>query len=335
MAGIDLSGLVKMAARDLQQQSHQELAQSLLASSTEIDGWLARARIYVEQNNINLRKEAAKSMDEYKARMAEMRMEMAAQEVITNSIINEGYRILNEIGESIRGEPITYSITITGSGDWGSVGNSVNQAITWEVDYSVFSKLIKTGTKRLTLKDSATIMEQLESLWIEQASENMLQQLEGQPIGQQTLFKRKEWSQQEINQYQSFHTHARRKRNNGKQIWYNRGQTLEAYLRWIKEKVSNSKYTRDMAMVDTAANNLPFYAGGDIGNIQVKGMNASVSNIDTMISTLVETQGLLHQIISQSQKLSNDVSQVEADSINADIDAAIAALLVKYGFSQT
>jgi hypothetical protein len=34
--------------------------------------------MYVEQNNINLRKEAAKSMDEYKARMAEMRMEMAA-----------------------------------------------------------------------------------------------------------------------------------------------------------------------------------------------------------------------------------------------------------------
>jgi hypothetical protein len=43
-------------------------------------------------------------------------------------------------------------------------------------------------------------------------------------------------------------------------------------------------------MAETATNNLPFYAGGDLGNVQIKGMNASVANIDTMITVLQETQ---------------------------------------------
>ena len=331
MAGIDLSSLVKAAAKDLQQQSHMDLASSLMQSSAEIDAWLIKANAYVEQNNIRLKKEAASAMDDYRSYMASIKMELASQEVITNSIINDGYRILNEIGESIRGEKIKYSITITGSGDWGSIGSPVNQVITWEVDYDVFSKLIKTGTKRLTLKDSTTIMSQLEEMWIEQTTENMLNQIEGNLPDQQTLFKRKEWSQKEINQYQNFHSYARRTRQErGKQIFYNRGQTLEAYLRWIGDR---AKYTRDTAMIETAANNLPFYAGGDIGNIQVKGMNASVSNIDTMISTLVDTQRQLHLIINESQKLSQDVSQVDAKQINTNINAAIQSLLSKYGFN--
>lgn len=294
-----------------------------MQSSAEIDAWLIRAYNYVNQNKntVKLRPQAAASLDEYKAAM---KMELASQEVIANSVINDGYRILNEIGESIRGEKIKYSITVTGTGDWGSATSSVNQVITWEVDYSVFAKLIKTGTKRLTLKDPATIMSQLEELWTEQVAMAL-------PHEQQTLFQRKEWTQQEINQYQSFHYYARRNRKEkGKKIFYNRGQTLEAYFRWISDRV---KYTRDTAMVETAANNLPFYAGGDIENIQVKGMNASVSNIDTMISVLVDTQKKLHQIISESQKLSTDVSKVDATQINANIDAAIQSLLSQYGFT--
>lgn len=326
----------------MQQQTHAEFVEKLMESSAEIDAWLARASAYVEQSKITLKKEAAAAMDNYKdfikngnsSFMASMKMEMAAQEVINNSIINEGYRILNEIGESIRGEKITYSITVTSTGHWGSADGPAGQVITWEMDYSTFSQFIHTGTKRMTLKDSATIMSQLEDLWIEQTSESAIAQLDGYSPTQIGLFKRKEWSQSEINRYESFHSHAKRHRSDrGKKISYNRGQTLEAFFRWVqKEAILGRKYTRDMAMVETAANNLPFYAGGDLGNVQIKGMNASVANIDTMISVLVETQQSLHIILNESQKLATDVSKVDAKAINDNIDAAIQSLLSRYGF---
>ena len=85
-------------------------------------------------------------------------------------------------------------------------------------------------------------------------------------------------------------------------------------------------------MAETAANNLPFYAGGDLGNVQIKGMNASVANIDTMITVLQETQAQLHLIIAESEKLSQDTSKVDVSKINSNIDTAIQSLLNKYGF---
>ena len=315
----------------MQQQSYIELAEKLMESSAEIDVWLAKASMYVESNKITLKKEAMTAMDSYKdfirngnsSFLASVRMEMAAQQAINNSIINEGYRILNEIGESIRGEKITYSITVTSTGHWGSAEGPAGQVITWDMDYSTFSRFIHTGTKRLILKDSANIMSQLEDMWKQQENDQL------------GLFSRKEWSQKEISQYESFHSWAKRyRKDRGKRVFYNRGQTLEGYFRWLLERKENIKYTRDKAMIETAANNLPFYAGGDLGNVQIKGMNASIANIDTMISVLVETQQSLHIILNESQKLAMDVSKVDTSKINDNIDKAVQSLLSKYGFKQ-
>ena len=309
----------------MQQSTHAELVASLQQSSAEIDAWLARAASYIERNKITLKQEAAAAFDDYKMRMATERMEAAAQEIIDNSVIMDGYRILNEIGESIRGEKITYSITITSTGHWGSAEAPAGQVITWDMDYSVFSKMIKTGSKRLILADSATIMSQLSDIWSNQ----------GEQATQSAIFGRKEWSTSEISQYESFHSWSKRyRKTKGKKIFYNRGQTLEGYFRWLQERKKGIKYTRDMAMLETARNNLPFYAGGDLGSVQIKGMNASVANIDTMISVLSDTQRQLHLIIAESAKMAGDVSKVDAKAINENVEAAIQSLLARYGFGQ-
>ena len=193
------------------------------------------------------------------------------------------------------------------------------------MDYSVFSKMIKTGSKRLVLADSATIMSQLSNIWNNQ----------GEQATQSAIFGRKEWSTSEISQYESFHSWSKRYRQTkGKRVFYNRGQTLEGYFRWLQERKKGIKYTRDMAMLETAKNNLPFYAGGDLGNVQIKGMNASVANIDTMISVLSDTQRQLHLIIAESAKMVGDVSKVDVKAINENVEAAIQSLLAKYGFGQ-
>ena len=242
--------------------------------------------------------------------------------------------ILNEIGESIRGEKITYSITLTSTGHWGSATAPAGDVITWTMDYSAFSKLVKIGTKRLTVMDTFAASKQLEEMWINQTSDNMLAQLDGQKQNSVSLFQRKEWDISQINQYESFHSYAKRSRKDkgGKKIFYNRGQTLEAYFRWLAGQGPGIKYIRDKAMAETAANNLPFYAGGDLENVQIKGMNASVANIDTMITVLQETQAQLHLIIAESEKLSQDTSKVDVSKINSNIDTAIKSLLNKYGF---
>lgn len=309
----------------MQQSTHAELVASLEQSSAEIDVWLARAAAYIERSKITLKQEAAAAFDDYKMRMATERMEAAAREIIDNSVIMDGYRILNEIGESIRGEKITYSITITSTGHWGSADAPAGQVITWDMDYSVFSKMIKTGSKRLILADSATIMSQLSDIWSNQ----------GEQATQSAIFGRKEWSTSEISQYESFHSWSKRyRKTKGKKIFYNRGQTLEGYFRWLQERKKGIKYTRDMAMLETARNNLPFYAGGDLGSVQIKGMNASVANIDTMISVLSDTQRQLHLIIAESAKMAGDVSKVDAKAINENVEAAIQSLLARYGFGQ-
>lgn len=331
---IDLSSITKKAALDMQTQAHSELASALLESSMEIDNWLLRASAYIQQNNIELKKEAKTAFDNYKSYMASKKMEYAAKEAVSNTIILEGYRILNEIGESIRGEKITYSITLTSTGHWGSATAPAGDVITWTMDYSAFSKLVKIGTKRLTVMDTFAASKQLEEMWINQTSDNMLAQLDGQKQNPVSLFQRKEWDISQINQYESFHSYAKRSRKDkgGKKIFYNRGQTLEAYFRWLAGQGPGIKYIRDKAMAETAANNLPFYAGGDLENVQIKGMNASVANIDTMITVLQETQAQLHLIIAESEKLSQDTSKVDVSKINSNIDTAIKSLLNKYGF---
>ena len=98
---------------------------------------------------------------------------------------------------------------------------------------------------------------------------------------------------------------------------------------------SNPNLTIFEAIEQTLSHSIPFYSGGDIGNQQIKGMNASVTNLDTLINEIYRTYTqieTLKQRITAVSKKSPDSKM--AIRMNYSINKAIVAMLAKYGFKQ-
>jgi hypothetical protein len=64
---------------------------------------------------------------------------------------------------------------------------------------------------------------------------------------------------------------------------------LEAFMRFSTYDTALKPAAVFRAMQDTMSNPDPFYKGGDIGNIQVKGDNATVAYHSTILKMLSET----------------------------------------------
>ena len=87
------------------------------------------------------------------------------EKMINNKVIlTEGYTLLNKIGETIRGEEIFYSITVSKSGQALSTGSvGTGGVYTWQVPLSEFINLLNFTSQRIVLKDSSAIYKMLES----------------------------------------------------------------------------------------------------------------------------------------------------------------------------
>lgn len=324
--GIDLSALVAQVGKELQTESIKPLIADLERTQGEIRQWLNRAYNYInleENSTMNLGRRAQSNIQKYSNKNISSgsyneafwshlpdqykQMEKARQEVLDRKVLYDGYALLNQIGESARGgkDVIQYSVTVTGSGDWGA---DFGEAITWMVDYDIFTSLTTTSRSRIIMADSNSMLSRLKESGIE-------------PL--------ERWNEEKVKMYQDFHIYANKNRDVDKQLNY--GNTLEAFLRWQK---SNGQLSWGAAIHETLKNSLPFYAGGDIGNIQVKGMNASVANINTMINALSKADKNITTIIQRCQRLSQRPPKTKAGSmrLNASIDKAIRQMLAQFGF---
>lgn len=281
----------------------------------EIVSWLSRAKTYVQtqnaaadiNNQLNIGNRAYKRLEAYDA------LENSSQAIMDRSILFEGYTLLNRLGEMVRGEnsTINYSITVTGSGDWDS--SAIGEVITWEVDYSILKDLVTTSRTRIIMADSNSIMQALQ---------------------QQTNLSKTSWQPEEIKLFNEFHEWANEGR--GDKL-LNRGNTLEAFLR-LRQNNPEQLYNKEawqIALNETLSNSLPFYAGGDIGNLQVKGMNASVANLGTMINALSRTHKNILTLKSQILRLSQKPPKTASSAIrlNNAIQKSIQRLLSQYGFT--
>ena len=324
---IDLSNLVAQVGKELQAESIKPLIADLEKTQSEIRIWLNRAYNYIQLEEktaeMNLGSRARTNINKYSDKNISSgtyneafwshlpdqykKMEQARKEALDRKVLYDGYSLLNQIGESARGgkDVIEYSVTVTGSGDWGA---DFGEAITWIVDYDTFASLTTTSRSRIIMADSSSIMSKLKENEIASSME--------------------QWNPEKVKMYQDFHLYANKERAIDKQLNY--GNTLEAFLRWQKKGGS-----WDKAISDTLKNSLPFYAGGDIDNQQVKGMNASVANINTMINALSKADKNITTIIQRCQRLSQHPPKTEASSVrlNASIDKAIRQMLAQFGFS--
>lgn len=195
-------------------------------------------------------------------------------------LLQEGYVLLNQIGEQIRGEEVTYSVTITAEGEALS---SAAKVYTITTNLEEFLNMQNATSRRLIMKDPTTLYNQ----YINTNNKN-------------SKIKIEEWTPEKIQNFQIFNSQIRKIQSGKKVRWkhINEGQALEAFLRAevagisiIAEPKGNRAYWGSLAhiMKTTMGKPDPFYQGGDIGNEQIKGLHASITNINTLIATLNRT----------------------------------------------
>lgn len=192
--------------------------------------------------------------------------------------IIEGYRVLNQIGEAIRGTEITYTLILNNDGSH----------VEWSgLNMKQFLPLVSvTPTGNINLRSDTVINELLKS---SNGSQNI---------------KYSKWTKEKEQAYLNFKDIIQ---NSGKWKKLNEGQQLEAFSKYYRYK-NKTDDSALKAMSETLSFPEAFWQDGDdqIGKgkdkrvIQYKGAGASVTNVDTLIAKLEKVYSALMEIQNQS-----------------------------------
>lgn len=175
--------------------------------------------------------------------------EESRQDEITDNLIVKMYRFLNEVGETLRGETISYEVTLT-------QGQNKSRTIqTFTLTLEQFLSITAKTSTRLTLRHTSSALKELQK-----------QQILG-----------RQWTQEEIRELDKYRTNVRRnKGGHWKNI--NKGNILEGFRR---KQIKGLSTTRSIA--ETMSGTQGFWQGGDIDLLQIKGDRASVTNFRTCV----------------------------------------------------
>lgn len=275
--------------------------------------WLNQARAYVEENQSVLNKLSnslvinKKGKDEINLISLQdlKRTRIVKSKLIGKNILTSGYQLLNEIGETIRGEEILYSITFTKTGK-NIADSGANEVYTWKIPMEEFINLLSFSPNRITLKESTTIY-------------NMMSKNQNYKNSQL-----ERWTEEKIQNYAIF---SRQVRTNPKWKWnnINEGNMLESYLRFLRNggdvnphPIGGSNYYREVyiSVYNTMKAPDPFYKGGDIDNEQIKSLNASVTSINSLILRLQE----VFQMLTNSKPGYDIIKKYYKKNVSKSID---------------
>lgn len=271
--------------------------------SIRVVKWLNLARRYVDRNKDVLLKLTSSAQHVLNKSTKDLdttvlanllKQKKIAGNLIENSakVLEDGYRLLNEIGETVRGEPLLYSVTVTETGAAISSGySSTGNVITVQVPLEKFLSFVSFSSYRMVLRSPTAIYKMIMSQITDKDNKENI--------------KYEQWSEEKIQQYQWFANQARGVLTKWNNI--NEGNVLEAFLRFLSIGQSPVKYTEDAKYWYLLASSVkhtmsapdPFWVGGDIANVQVKGLNASVTNLGSLITTLTDFLNIImHNKIS-------------------------------------
>ena len=275
--------------------------------------WLNKARVYVKSSESLMSKmagTAANNLLEKQFKNVLVRKRVAKDALMNQSLMTEGYVLLNQIGESLRGEEILYSVTITKTGKALSSGMSGTGGVyTWKVPLSEFLKMINFTSRRMTLKSSSSLYK-------------MLQQKINK--GEVVPGEYEEWTEQKLQSYSLFTGQIRSYKQWSK---VNEGNILEAFLRYTKDYGTpmfskSNDYWRGVynSMFNTMKSPDKFFVGGDIDNEQIKGLNASVTNLNSLILNIEKLWNILKANPNTQNIISNYYKKSAKSSINKEIE---------------
>lgn len=291
--GSTINETEKQIIQDMTTATQQDWGPLLQKWSIDIYKWLNKARAYVASQNSVIEKLSSSLVIDKNGKQelnlveinSMKKMRISKKNVNNREILWEGYRLLNEIGETLRGEEIMYSITFTKTGK--QIGNST-EVYTWTVPMSEFFNLVRFSETRITLRDSSVIYKMMQKQIQNDEKDNMIEK----------------WTEQKIQDYALFNNEVRNNPNWEKWHKINEGNMLESYLRLLKnggsvqsrDKVKkDSEYWHRLGTAVSSTMKAPdaFFKGGDIDNEQIKGLHASVTNINTLMLNLQKVFSIL------------------------------------------
>ena len=260
---------VAVAFTELTQEERNRYIQQW---TSEILRWIYRANAYIQSTQSakeSLSKRNYQSFSEF-AEMLKWR-KVANKNLQGETILRDGYILLNKIGETIRGDEIIYSITVAPNGE--DISTATGGVFTWQGKIEEFLNFVNISAYRIRLR-------------------------EGQKFYKDIIKAgAKEWTDEQLQDYKTFADVANRVRP-GYNI--NEGQLLEAFLRHIKEKrpIQQSEgndfwHLVHRTILETIKAPASFLQGGDINNQQIKGLEASVTNLNSLVYQFQQVLSIL------------------------------------------
>lgn len=319
MADIIFNEIEEEIIQSFDQMTKEQQRDRLALWTLEIYNWINKARAYIafEQSLANkLSDNSKQSLDNVKEILRARRV---AKKMINNKqILTEGYVLLNKIGETIRGEEVLYSVTISKTGKALSTGSIGTEGVyTWKVPLKEFLTMLNFTSQRIVLKDSSALYKMLEK----QIEEN-----------NKVVYEK--WTEEKLQQFAIFNSQVRTnpKWSNWHKI--NEGNMLEAFLRFLDDggtptRMANPNYWHMVgsAVKRTMSAPDPFFLGGDLNEFQIKGLNASVTNINTLIQNLEKVLMILrmsysgHEVLKKYYR-ANVANQIQQETLKTQEEIA-------------
>lgn len=273
--------------------------------------------------------------DNYKSEaFATKIMETDTYRIAYGKALLDGYHVLTEFGSYIRNSgEVQYSVTATGGKGSGTY------KITWtDMPFEQFANLVNFNVGQhiasFDSKKHTGGQAVIEGLRLKGVAKLFKEKLNQNNNGDQIFA----WNSSQIQLYEDFVKRAKNLRIDGKRKWHkaNEGNFLEAFTRFLentngnmapfssKGKLSNLAYQQiKEAMEQTMSNPGAFYTGGDIGNLQLKGNAATISQASTIENMLNTTNSLLSNIISMAYNVQASPPGGIAQSINNSVEQTI------------
>lgn len=268
--------------------------------------WLNQARAYIAGQESVLKRLAQQKqkdkLDEEKANSIAimqtfqiyLRKNNTKDKMTGQNILLSGYKLLNTIGEIIRNDEITYSVTTsTDDTKLSEIKSNNIKVYTWKIPYKTFIKILTfTDTGEINLRRSNVV--------------NSILQDELKKRSSKGKISYEEWDEKKIERYQIFCRQARSNRFWPQYHKINEGNILEAFLRFTEQASLVPHYPVNhhkqqywgimyACLQATMKNPDIFFKGGDILDEQIKSINASVTNMKTLINSITKLLNIFSQ----------------------------------------
>lgn len=310
------SQIVHNAVRRMQEMGAERL-------NSQVDQWLASTSkamnvllSYQATQQTTLGASAAAARDQWVRQGCYnpqvMRMEAQKREIAYKAQIEKSYRLLNEIGEKVRGAEVQYSLVLNTPGGAGHIewsGLNIDQFLS-------VTDIIGGNTGKIMLKKTDTVMNKLSNM----KADNITYQ---------------KWTKQKENAYQHFQD-VIKKRGTWKEL--NEGQMLEAFSKYYRRKNKDDNMILDI-MKDTLSAPEAFWQDGDdqIGSgsnkrvIQYKSNDASVTTVNTLIAKLEKVYAGLSAIKGQAYShAAYPSNQAAVGQVEEKMNTALEKFVVQF-----